>query len=140
MPIINADPWWWNVGCSMGASAVLLGAFGAHGLRSMVSDPAKLQNWATAAHYQLIHSAVILLASASSPAPRRNSLTSSNTNTAAALLAAGNLLFSGSIYLLTLNQIKGNWPVIRRILGPLTPLGGLCYVAGWAWLATSWLY
>jgi uncharacterized membrane protein YgdD (TMEM256/DUF423 family) len=44
---------WWIAGCAYGASSVLLGAFGAHGLKNRVSDPAKLASWSTAAHYQV---------------------------------------------------------------------------------------
>jgi uncharacterized membrane protein YgdD (TMEM256/DUF423 family) len=44
---------WWMTGCAYGATSVLLGAFGAHGLKTRVSDPAKLASWSTAAHYQV---------------------------------------------------------------------------------------
>jgi len=43
------------------ASAVALGAFGAHGLKSRVTEPKRLENWSTAAHYHLIHSLAILI-------------------------------------------------------------------------------
>ncbi|RMY44145.1 hypothetical protein D0865_10750, partial [Hortaea werneckii] len=42
----------WMTGCLYGASSVMLGAFGAHGLKSRISDPARIANWGTAAHYQ----------------------------------------------------------------------------------------
>ena len=44
---------YWTTGCIYGATGVLLGAFGAHGLKNRVSDPAKLASWSTAAHYQV---------------------------------------------------------------------------------------
>ena len=44
---------WWTAGALSGASAVALGAFGAHGLKSRISDPAKIASWNTAAHYQV---------------------------------------------------------------------------------------
>lgn len=44
----------WTVGCIYGASSVMLGAFGAHGLKKHITDPARLANWSTAAQYQVI--------------------------------------------------------------------------------------
>jgi hypothetical protein len=44
---------YWTIGCIYGASAVTFGAFGAHGLKKRISDPAKIANFATAAHYQV---------------------------------------------------------------------------------------
>lgn len=43
----------WTLGSLSGATSVMLGAFGAHGLKNRISDPAKLQSWSTAAHYQV---------------------------------------------------------------------------------------
>ncbi|CAH0476591.1 unnamed protein product [Peronospora belbahrii] len=51
---------WWKIGAIAGASGVMLGAFGAHGLKNRVKDPQMLKNWETAAQYQLIHSLVLL--------------------------------------------------------------------------------
>jgi uncharacterized membrane protein YgdD (TMEM256/DUF423 family) len=44
---------WWTIGCAYGASSVMLGAFGAHGLKSRIKDPQRIANWGTAAHYQV---------------------------------------------------------------------------------------
>ncbi|KAF4625512.1 hypothetical protein G7Y89_g12657 [Cudoniella acicularis] len=57
----------WTLGCIYGATSVTLGAFGAHGLKKRIADPARIANWNTAAHYQLIHSGVLLLSSAVAP-------------------------------------------------------------------------
>jgi len=43
----------WTIGCIYGASSVTLGAFGAHGLKKRIADPARIANWNTAAHYQV---------------------------------------------------------------------------------------
>lgn len=51
--IYTMAPLFWTVGCLYGASSVMLGAFGAHGLKKRISDPTKLTNWSTAAHYQV---------------------------------------------------------------------------------------
>lgn len=47
-------PLFWTLGCLYGASSVMLGAFGAHGLKRHIADPQRLQNWGTAAHYQVL--------------------------------------------------------------------------------------
>lgn len=109
----------WTLGCIYGASSVTLGAFGAHGLKKKIADPARIANWNTAANYQLVHSGVLLLSSAVAP---KNTL-------AASLFVAGMTMFSGSIYLLVLD------PQRFKVLGPITPLGGLCLIGGWIALA-----
>jgi len=114
---------WLAVAGVLGTLSVVAGAFGAHGLRDSVT-PEKLAAWQTGAHYALIHSAVLLtLALYSSATGRAIALPAS-------LFAAGIVLFSGSIFALVLWEL--------RALGPVTPLGGLCLIAGWAslvWLA-----
>ncbi len=109
----------WFLGAMLAGLAVILGAFGAHGLEGRVADPALLETWSTAAHYHLAHALGLMLIAAH---PRRPRL-------AARLLVAGIVLFSGSLYLLVLT----NTPV----LGAITPLGGLCFIGGWAALAWS---
>ncbi|KAK3934517.1 hypothetical protein QBC46DRAFT_399529 [Diplogelasinospora grovesii] len=101
----------WKIGALYGATAVGLGAFGAHGLKRHISDPQRVANWSTAAQYQLIH-AVALLVARSNPV-------------ASTLFTAGMTMFSGSIYALVLD------PDRFKPLGPVTPLGGLCLIAGW---------
>ncbi|TVY93561.1 UPF0382 membrane protein [Lachnellula willkommii] len=110
---------YWTIGCIYGASSVALGAFGAHGLKKRIADPSRIATWNTAAHYQLIHSGVLLLSTAVAP---KNTL-------AAGLLVAGMTMFSGSIYLLVLD------PQRFKVLGPVTPLGGLCLIGGWVAMA-----
>ncbi|KAI0538766.1 hypothetical protein GGR58DRAFT_467283 [Xylaria digitata] len=110
---------YWTLGCIYGATAVGIGAFGAHGLKKIVTDPAKIASFGTAAHYQLIHSVALLVTARAAP---ENKL-------AAGLFTAGMTMFSGSIYALVLD------PARFRFLGPVTPLGGLCLIGGWAALA-----
>ncbi len=100
----------------LGALAVAAGAFGAHGLRGRL-EPQQLAAWNTAAHYQILHSAVILALGLFELATERS------VRVPASLFTAGVLLFSGSIYLLVLGEF--------RFLGPVTPLGGLSLIAGW---------
>ncbi len=107
----------WRLGGILGALGVALGAFGAHGLRDVVEDPAHLEWWETGARYHLIH-ALALLGVAAHPRPPR---------AAGWLFVAGIGLFSGSLYVMTLTGI--------RALGAVTPLGGLALIAGWITLA-----
>ena len=110
------------VAALLGAAGVGLGAFGAHGLRARL-DARALEIWETAVWYHLIH-AVALLALALSPH-------AATLRGAGWLFTAGIAGFSGSLYLLAL----GIGP--RSVLGPITPLGGLAFVAGWLWLARA---
>jgi len=98
-----------------GASGVILGAFGAHALEARLAEAGMTSTWETAVLYHLVHS-VALLAVAMVNDPARHRLT-------AILWGAGILLFSGSLYGLSLGG--PGW------LGPVTPLGGLALIAGW---------
>jgi uncharacterized membrane protein YgdD (TMEM256/DUF423 family) len=105
-----------------GFTAVGLGALGAHKLHPLLEANGSLTAWETAAHYHLAHSVVLLalalyLHRATPPATARR------LTRAATLFAAGVALFSGSLYVLALGG--------PRWLGPVTPLGGLCLLAGW---------
>ena len=114
---------WFVLGSSLAALGVALGAFGAHGLKARVG-PELLATWETAARYHLVH-ALALLATAWAasrwPGP--------TVSAAGWLFLAGMLLFSGSLYALVLTNI--------RALGAITPLGGLCLIAGWLALALA---
>lgn len=112
---------WLMIGSASGFLAVALGAFGAHGLRSRLEgavDGAKrLGWWETAAHYHLVHAlalAVVALVLAKAPQARF----------AGYAFTVGTLLFSGSLYAMALGG--------PRVLGAVTPLGGLGFLAGWA--------
>lgn len=114
---------WTTIAAVSGALAVLAGAFGAHALRARL-EPAQLDAWTTATHYHLLHSVALLAIGLAAPHASRS------LQTPCALFLAGMLLFSGSIYALALGG--------PRWLGPITPIGGLCLIAGWgtlAWLA-----
>lgn len=100
----------------LGALAVMLGAFGAHGLKATLAMHETAAIWETAAHYHLIHAAVLLilgLVGVSQWGWR--------------LMATGTLIFSGTLYVLAVTGIK--W------LGAITPLGGACLIVGWVLVA-----
>lgn len=107
---------WLAISALAGASAVVLGAFGAHALRSRLDDAA-LATWQTAVQYHLVHALALLALALFARATGRSVALPSG------LLVAGILLFSGSLYLLA----TAGW----KWLGPITPLGGLCFIAGW---------
>jgi len=104
----------------LGFSGVALGAFGAHGLKATLAATGGLEIWKTAVLYHLVH-AVALLALANWPQPAARGI--------GLCWVAGVLAFSGSLYGLALGGPK--------LLGPITPLGGVLFLIGWAWLAVS---
>lgn len=112
---------------SSGALGVLLGAFGAHALRSSLSalddGVLRLGWWQTASHYHLIHA--LALGVAAFAAGRTPPLPLAGA--AGACFALGTLLFCGSLYAMTLTGF--------RPLGAVTPVGGLLLAAGWLCLA-----
>ncbi len=107
---------WVIVAALLGAAGVVLGAFGAHGLRGRLG-PEQLASWSTAVQYQLLHALALLAVGLHAGSSGRS------VALPAGLWTAGSVLFSGSIYLLVLGG--------PRWLGPITPLGGLCLIAGW---------
>ncbi len=119
-------------GAGLLALAVALGAFGAHGLKAVLS-PTALANWNTGVHYQFIHALGILII-----APLSGYLPVVAIRRIRTLFIGGIALFSGSLYILStreLTQLDG----ISTLVGPVTPLGGLLFVAGWIWLLiTAW--
>lgn len=111
----------------IGALSVVLGAFGAHGLKKIVA-PESLVTFETAVRYQFYHVFALALTGLLFA-----SGTPSLMKAAGILFIAGMALFSGSLYLLTYKsaaQAEGfSW------VGPITPLGGTLLVAGWICLA-----
>lgn len=117
--------------CAAGGLAVILGAFGAHGLKGKLSAES-LVSFETGVRYQFLHALAIFAAVWLAD---RSGL--SLPLMAGALFGAGMVLFSGSIYLLATRTLLGieSW----RWLGPITPLGGLCFIAGWVMLLVATL-
>lgn len=112
-----------------GLTGVILGAFGAHGpLRVLLDQRGTHQTWETAVKYLLVHALALLAIGVW--------LRTEGTTRAARTLVwttwgwvAGTLLFSGTIFILAVGG--------PRFLGPFTPLGGLCLMAGWAGLIVA---
>lgn len=127
----GADPtmlrWPLILGSVFALTAVMAGAFGAHGLREVVS-PRGLEVFHTAVTYQMYHAFALILVAILSGQSMANGPGRKLLSIGAALFATGIVLFSGSLYLLVLTRM--NWP------GPVTPLGGVCFMVGWALLVT----
>jgi uncharacterized membrane protein YgdD (TMEM256/DUF423 family) len=105
--------------------AVAFGAFAAHGLKARLS-PEALAQWRTGVDYQFVHAlALVFLSIAHGGKPVRW------TRLPAILFTVGIALFSGSLYLLSTRTLHG-LDGITPVLGPITPVGGLCFIAGWA--------
>ena len=111
-----------------GLTAVILGAFGAHGLEGKISND-QLETWKTAVDYQFYHTVALLFLSTFSRAKNNYIRFSFITFT------LGVLLFSGSLYLLSTHSI--NEFGSPTILGPVTPIGGLCFILGWVGLIVA---
>jgi uncharacterized membrane protein YgdD (TMEM256/DUF423 family) len=108
---------WLFLAAVTGALAVLLAAFGEHALAARLS-PRDLNAYATGARYQMVHALAMGLAALAARGKAAHL-----ARTAALLFFIGILLFSGSLYGLALSGV--------RVLGFITPIGGLALIAGW---------
>lgn len=105
------------IGGLLALSAVILGAFGAHALKAQLVALDTLETWQTAVDYQMWHALALLSVSQSASSGKTSRI-------ALYCFCAGILLFSGSLYCLSLDG--------PRWLGPITPLGGLLFIIGWS--------
>ena len=116
---------WSAIGAAGLGLAVILGAFGAHGLRGKL-DSYSMGIYERAVFYHFIHAIGLLVV----PILARLTATGRPAATlVCALLAAGITLFSGSLYILAVTG--------TRWLGAITPIGGLCFIAAWFVLALA---
>lgn len=107
------------------ATAVMLGAFGAHGLKKIISE-SFLQIFETGVRYQMYHAVGLMIA-----AILFKELNQKRVQMACWLFIDGIILFSGSLYILAITE--GKYPFI----GAFTPIGGVCFVIGWLMLFFS---
>lgn len=108
-------------GAILGALAVILGAFGAHGLKNLV-EPEAVKTFETGVKYQMYHALLLLFVGG-------NTLLSTSTkNTIMYLVIAGVILFSGSFYGLSTNNLTS---FDFRKIGFITPIGGALLIAAW---------
>lgn len=108
-----------RISAVFGFLAVALGAFGAHGLKATLLHHGTLATYETAAHYHLIHAVAMLWASTRDPLPVWSWR----------CFCAGIVIFSGSLYALAITGVK--------VLGAITPIGGVFFLIGWLLLAVG---
>ncbi|MGG3476307.1 DUF423 domain-containing protein [Peribacillus frigoritolerans] len=105
------------LGALNGFIAVALGAFGAHGLEGKIPDK-YLETWQTAVQYQMFHAVGLLVIGLLA-----GKIASPLINWSGWLMLIGIILFSGSLFVLSVTQIK--------VLGAITPLGGISFLVAW---------
>jgi uncharacterized membrane protein YgdD (TMEM256/DUF423 family) len=110
-----------------GGLAVTLGAFGAHGLEGLTKDEKILHGFQTGVQYQMYHALALLAV-----AMLYEKFTTRWLKWAATCFIAGTLLFSGSLYLLTFLKLQGSSAI--KFVGPVTPIGGIFFIAGWLFI------
>jgi len=115
-----------------GALSVALGAFGAHGLKKIVS-PEMLVVYQTGVQYQFIHSLALLALSILLLVPAAQAV-KGLVKWSAHFMMFGIVLFSGSLYTMTFMSVSGGFPAW---LGPITPIGGLAFIIGWILLMVA---
>ncbi|MBS7321382.1 MAG: DUF423 domain-containing protein [Myroides sp.] len=108
-----------------GLVAIILGAFGAHGLKKVLTAE-QLVSFETGVRYQMYHALFLLLIS------QLNVLTDKHKRTIGILTTIGVFLFSGSIFLLSTQELSG---IDFRFLGPITPVGGVFLILSWFFTA-----
>ena len=111
-----------RIGALVAMAAVILGAFGAHSLEEVI-EPERLATYDIGVRYQFYHAFALIATGVLLYFGKKNFL-----QYAGWLFAAGIVLFSGSLYLLSLQDVID---IPTAILGPITPIGGLLFIAGW---------
>ena len=111
---------WLRIAAGFCFLGVALGAFGAHALRATLEARGMIDVWNKAVFYHFIHAIALFVVAA---------VLSGTSRGVAWLFVAGIVLFSGSLYTMALTNIR--W------FGAITPLGGLCFLAAWAWLVIA---
>lgn len=111
-------------GLAFGILAIILGAFGAHGLKQFLSIE-QLSSFEVGVKYLMFHALFLLFVS------NTNFVTENEKKMVFYLTLFGTLFFSGSIFLLTTKNVIG---IDFKFLGPITPIGGLLLIAAWFWL------
>lgn len=106
------------IGAILGALSVGIGAFGAHGLKNLLIEHGRMETFETAVKYQFYHTLAILFVGMWMQQHADKQLV-----WAGVMFMVGIFIFSGSLYVLCLTNIK--W------LGAITPIGGVAFIAGW---------
>lgn len=113
-----------QISAVLGALGVILGAFGAHGLKKIITDTDLIASWETGVRYQMYHAIMIAVVAILQSYFKSNLL-----QYAVWMFLTGIILFSGSIYLLV--YLKGTQNIGLGGLGAITPIGGIFLILGW---------
>jgi uncharacterized membrane protein YgdD (TMEM256/DUF423 family) len=116
-----------TVGALLMSLAVVLGAFGSHGLKNIVSNYS-VEIYNKAVYYQVIHSLGILVTAIILKDEK-------SLRILRILFLTGIVGFSGSLYMLTFADVLPE--VLKKIIGPITPIGGMFFVASWVYFAMA---
>lgn len=125
------------VGTILCGISVALGAFGAHGLKALI-PPEKLVVFETGVRYQFMHAIALIILGVYLQSNHSKIVLGKRVNAIGSFFLIGILFFSGSIYTIALQPLMSvsliNW------VGPITPMGGLCFMIGWTlWARTIYL-
>ena len=118
---------WIVTGLVLIITAIILGAFGAHGLKRVTSDEAILTAFDTATKYQFFQGLVFLII------PFVIARFTIHGKAIFILMLLGTIFFSGSIYGLTYSKVHTSGSM-SKVFGPVTPIGGLLMILAWTWL------
>lgn len=120
-----------KMACLAVAVGIVLGAFAAHGLKDKIS-PDRMEVFEKGVKYHLIHALALIVLSLNA-----GYLKEKWFRLSAWLMVLGILFFSGSLYLISTMEING-LEGMKSVIGPITPLGGLCFISAWLVLAFAW--
>jgi uncharacterized membrane protein YgdD (TMEM256/DUF423 family) len=115
-PISVSAPLATRIAAALGLLAVVLGAFGAHGLKEILARNGTAIIWERAVFYHALHAVMLFLLASRAPLQAGPWFS----------FLGGILIFSGSLYLLAVTNLR--W------LGAITPIGGVSFLVGWLWL------
>ncbi len=111
-----------GTGVLLGMMAILLGAFGAHGLKEVIT-PRDLTVFETGVHYQMYHALLLILVGS------MGGIREAHKKWVFYLISAGVVCFSFSLYLIATRELTG---MSIQMIGILTPIGGVLFLMGWA--------
>ncbi|MBL0104843.1 MAG: DUF423 domain-containing protein [Bacteroidetes bacterium] len=116
-----------SIGAMLGGLGVIIGAMAAHQLRDKIS-PRSMEVFEKGVHFQFFHALALLAVGILA-----EKYTNSYINYAGWFFLTGVIFFSGSLYILSTMELTG-LTSIQKIIGPITPIGGLSFIAGWLFL------
>lgn len=115
-------------GTALSGLAVILGAFAAHGLKAIIPAD-KIAIFETGVRYQFMHAFALIIVSFFIQQNKSNQALIKKLSISGSLFLVGIMLFSGSLFALAIQPLIAIQ--YAKFIGPVTPIGGVCFVAGW---------